>query len=130
MACGSFVFWTPVLGGSVIKMKASGGEQGAFIVVAKVGRNGVAQNPPLTHEQIIAGVEIPVNDGDVIGLNPTIILFDDVDDPVTLTVQVEDGAGNIIDVSDGAGGTRPASCEWQIEMESHSPMPIKILMGP
>lgn len=130
MSCDSLIFWRPVPVGSVVKVQAAG-DQNKFNVVSRVGRNGVSEMPPLLHGDIFPGpAVVNVHDGDRISLDVTLVLFDDVEDPVTLTIQAEDESGNVLEVPDENGDPMDAKCEWQISQEIHSPMMVTVLMGP
>jgi hypothetical protein len=131
MACKTLVKWRPVPDGSILKAESTG-DQNDYIVVMPWSRKGVDQTA-FRHEDLNPGpAEITFEGQDRIGLNPVIVLFRDVDTPVTLKIWIEDAAGNVISVMSPQGPSAPqvpAECEWSVSTKSDTPLPLTIVAG-
>jgi len=125
MGCAGFDIWRPIPAGSILKAKATG-EDTAYNASIAVFRNGTAS--VIRHEQLTTGdVSVTSAQGDRFVLDPALILFRDVDQPVTIEMWFEDEQGNDVMISAPSGGQRPARCDWSLARVRLSPMLAEIV---
>ncbi|HVR41459.1 MAG TPA: hypothetical protein VMU84_20350 [Thermoanaerobaculia bacterium] len=67
--------------------------------------------------------------GDAFIFDPSIVLFRDVTEAVTLELWIEDLDGNVVQVDAPGGGKRPAKCSWSISKVKLSPLFVEVITG-
>lgn len=128
MACGTLVIWSRVPVGSIFKIRARG-DVNLFNALAGVVLNGQSR-PMLRHDDIVPGPAEIAIDGPRQKwiIRPTVILTGDPDQPIELEAWLEDTAGNVVQVPDGADGLEDARCQWSIDEDALSPLAIRLLI--
>ena len=126
MACGSLVRWTAIPVGSRFILETQG-DDNLFHATATVALNGAAQ-PNLEHDAIVGGTAILDIDAtkQKWTIEPVVILTGNASPPIQLFAKVVDASGAPVQVPDGAGGRRPAECDWQTGTTAGSMLAIQI----
>jgi hypothetical protein len=126
MACSPLIIWRPIPAGSRFTPK-TGGDDSAYDVVVFVTKNGQAL-PPLRHAEIAAGTaEVPIAAADQLAFDVVLTLMNKPAKNITLDLQVVDANGAVVNVADGTGGQRPASCSSAFDDPAQSPIMVKLI---
>ena len=114
MQCQPLMIWRPVPDKSKFKLKVTGDES-LFDVQMDIQPAG----QPLTtmsHDDIMGGLAVvPINAGGQCTFDVLLNVLNTpaADKPVVVDIRIVDESNNVVMVSDGAGGTRPAQCASQ-----------------
>ena len=109
MACSSLIIWRPVPVGSRFVPRTSGDES-AYNVTVFVTRNGEAATP-LRHDAIAAGTaEVTFAENDQYVFDVVLPVLHTPTQNVGLDLRIVDANDVVVQVSDGSGGERLASC--------------------
>lgn len=114
MQCKPLMIWRPIPDKSFFQARVSGDEN---VFVAQLDVECAGQpSTTLPHEDLVPGpAVVPINAGGqcTFDLLLTITGTPPEDNPVIVDLRVVDESGNVVSISDGAGGTRPAECSSQ-----------------
>ena len=126
MACNPLNIWRPIPAGSTFKPTTTG-DANAYNVTIFVTKNGTAA-PPLRHDDIAGGTAaVPFAANDEYVFDVVLAIFNKPTQDITLDLQVVDGGGTPVPVSDSSGGTRPAQCTSTFNDPAQSPVLIKLI---
>jgi hypothetical protein len=120
MQCKPVIIWRPVPDGSFFRACVKGDES-VFHVQMDVEFSG-KPTKKVTHAQLVtcptavpSPVLVPINKGDHALFDLVLNITSDppAGTPVIVDLRIVDKANNVVQVGDGAGGTRPAQCTSQ-----------------
>ncbi len=125
-SCDSIVFWSPVPGGSVFKIKGTG-DQNVFNVTVGCSRNG-GHETPFGHKQVVPGpASRVVVKGERWVFTVIVALFSKPPNPVVIEAWIEDTAGGTVTLPDADGTPSNLRCQWKIASVGSNM--IKIFVG-
>jgi hypothetical protein len=126
MACSPLIIWRPIPAGSRFVPK-TGGDDSAYNITVFVTHNGQPATP-LRHSEIAAGTAaIEFVAGDEYVFDVVLAIVHTPAQNITLDLSVVDANNQVVNVSDGAGGQRPASCSSSFDDPSQSPVMVKVI---
>jgi hypothetical protein len=126
MACNPLIIWRPIPPGSRFTPSTTG-DASAYNVTVFITRNGQA-GLPLRHGQVASGqAEVTIAAGEEYVFDVVLTLNQVPTQNITLDLRVIDAAGQPVNVADGAGGQRPASCSSAFNDPADSPILIKVI---
>ena len=128
MQCKPLMIWRPVPDKSFFQARVTGDET-VFDVQMDVERAG-QPSTTVPHEELVPGPAVePVNAGDhcTFDLLLNITGTPPAGKPVIVDLRIVDGNGNVVQVGDGKGGTRPAQCTSQYT-EATGDKPVGIVV--